>query len=81
MLWHYKHLDFERNAAREVKQGLRLGKTDVANGLAQHYLQSKLQLDRRIKPAAKAVAPHNRRTPDSPCARASSAPHFGQCSG
>jgi len=44
MLWHYKHLDFERNAAREARQALRLDQTDLADGLGQHYLRSKQQL-------------------------------------
>ncbi|TXN22706.1 glycosyltransferase [Methylobacterium sp. WL9] len=38
MLWHYKHLGFERNAEREAAQALRLGTTDVAQGYGQHYL-------------------------------------------
>ncbi|MFO1205416.1 MAG: glycosyltransferase [Burkholderiales bacterium] len=37
MLWHYKHLGFERNAAREAAQAARLGATDVKNGFASHY--------------------------------------------
>jgi len=44
MLWHYKHLDFDRYQAREIAQARRLGETDVANGLGQHYLWS---LERR----------------------------------
>jgi len=44
MLWHYKHLGFERNAAREAAQARRLGAGDVAGGLARHYLWSKARL-------------------------------------
>jgi glycosyltransferase involved in cell wall biosynthesis len=44
MLWHYKHLGFERNAAREATQALRLGPTDIANGFGQQYLWSKERL-------------------------------------
>ncbi len=40
MLWHYKHLGFERNAEREAAQARRLGPVDVANGTGQHYLWS-----------------------------------------
>lgn len=40
MLWHYKHLGFERNAAREAAQAARLGATDVANGYGAHYFWS-----------------------------------------
>jgi glycosyltransferase involved in cell wall biosynthesis len=46
MLWHYKHLCFERNAAREAAQGRRLGPTDVASGLGQQYLWSRQRLRR-----------------------------------
>jgi glycosyltransferase involved in cell wall biosynthesis len=41
MLWHYKHLGFERNAAREAAQALRLGIVDLASGFGQHYLWTK----------------------------------------
>jgi glycosyltransferase involved in cell wall biosynthesis len=44
MLWHYKHLGFERNAAREAEQALRLGATDVARDYGQHYRWSKARL-------------------------------------
>lgn len=44
LLWHYKHLGFERNAAREATQARRLGTADVANGYGQHYLWSKERL-------------------------------------
>ncbi|KQP60671.1 glycosyltransferase [Methylobacterium sp. Leaf108] len=37
MLWHYKHLGFDRNATREATQALRLGKVDLAEGYGQHY--------------------------------------------
>lgn len=40
MLWHYKHLGFERNAAREAAQAVRLGTTDVAKGYGAHYFWS-----------------------------------------
>ncbi|MBL8528902.1 MAG: glycosyltransferase [Burkholderiales bacterium] len=40
MLWHYKHLGFERNAAREAAQAARLGTTDVSSGYGSHYLWS-----------------------------------------
>jgi glycosyltransferase involved in cell wall biosynthesis len=46
MLWHYKHLGFARNAAREAAQARRLGRTDVAHGFGQQYLWSKQQLRR-----------------------------------
>ncbi|KAB1070552.1 glycosyltransferase [Methylobacterium planeticum] len=38
MLWHYKHLGFARNAAREAAQAERLGTIDRRNGYGQHYL-------------------------------------------
>ncbi|KQP68755.1 hypothetical protein ASF41_20380 [Methylobacterium sp. Leaf111] len=38
VLWHYKHLGFERNAAREADQAERLGHIDVAQGFGRHYL-------------------------------------------
>jgi hypothetical protein len=41
MLWHYKHLGFERWAEREAIQGTRLGAGDLAEGLAGHFLRSK----------------------------------------
>ena len=44
VLWHYKHLGFERCAEREATQAARLGPTDVAQDLAQHYLWSKAEL-------------------------------------
>lgn len=44
MLWHYKHLGFERNAEREATQAARLGPADLANNLGQHYLWSKEKL-------------------------------------
>nr|WP_246733235.1 glycosyltransferase [Methylobacterium sp. BTF04] len=44
MLWHYKHLGFERNASREAAQALRLGTIDVAEGYGQHYLWTKQKL-------------------------------------
>lgn len=44
MLWHYKHLGFERNAAREAAQALRLDPGEFTRGFAQHYLWSKEQL-------------------------------------
>lgn len=44
MLWHYKHLGFERNAAREAEQALRLGTTDVARDYGQHYRWGKARL-------------------------------------
>ncbi len=44
MLWHYKHLGFERNAAREAAQAVRLGTTDVANGYGSHYFWSSERL-------------------------------------
>ena len=44
MLWHYKHLGFQRNAEREAAQALRLGAADIANGFGQHYLWPKEQL-------------------------------------
>lgn len=40
MLWHYKHLGFERWADREAVQGTRLGPGDLAEGLASHFLRS-----------------------------------------
>jgi len=44
MLWHYKHLGFERNAAREAEQARRLGATDVEKGFGQHYLWGRERL-------------------------------------
>ena len=44
MLWHYKHLGFERNCAREAAQAQRLGAADIANGFGQHYLWPREQL-------------------------------------
>ncbi|MDO9712500.1 glycosyltransferase family 2 protein [Paracraurococcus lichenis] len=41
MLWHYKHLDFERYVARENVQGRRLGPRDRASGFGRHYLRSR----------------------------------------
>ncbi|NOG70258.1 glycosyltransferase [Roseicella sp. DB1501] len=41
MLWHYKHLGFERNAAREASQAERLGRLDRQRGYGQHYLQGR----------------------------------------
>ena len=41
VLWHYKHLGFERCAAREATQAARLGPADKTLGLAQHYSLSK----------------------------------------
>lgn len=40
MLWHYKHLSFERNLAREAAQAARLGKVDIANGFSFHVLRT-----------------------------------------
>ncbi|MBV8848650.1 MAG: glycosyltransferase [Methylobacteriaceae bacterium] len=37
MLWHYKHLGFERNAAREASQALRLGPIDIASDFGHEY--------------------------------------------
>jgi glycosyltransferase involved in cell wall biosynthesis len=37
MLWHYKHLGFERNAARQAAQAARLGTKDLANGWGHRY--------------------------------------------
>ncbi len=37
MLWHCKHLGFERNAAREAAQALRLGSVDREHGYAGQY--------------------------------------------
>ncbi|WP_043753992.1 hypothetical protein [Methylobacterium nodulans] len=44
VLWHYKHLGFERNATREAAQAARLGRADVAQGLGQHYLWGRERL-------------------------------------
>ncbi|MGU3538285.1 glycosyltransferase [Methylobacterium sp. A54F] len=44
MLWHYKHLGFERNAAREAAQAQRLGAVDIANDYGQHYRWSRERL-------------------------------------
>ena len=44
MLWHYKHLGFERNAAREAEQARRLGATAVEKGFGQHYLWGRERL-------------------------------------
>ena len=44
MLWHYKHLGFQRNAEREAAQAQRLGTADIANGFGQHYLWPREQL-------------------------------------
>lgn len=40
MLWHYKHLGFERNSARESDAHKRLGRTDLANGYGRQYSYS-----------------------------------------
>lgn len=44
VLWHYKHLGFARNADREAAQAERLGTTDRAEGLGQHYLWGRERL-------------------------------------
>jgi len=44
MLWHYKHLGFERNFTREKTQSLRLGKTDVERRYGQHYFMPREEL-------------------------------------
>ncbi len=44
MLWHFKHLGFARNAAREASQALRLGRRDVTDGYGQHYLWPRAKL-------------------------------------
>ncbi|WP_082487642.1 glycosyltransferase [Methylobacterium sp. Leaf89] len=44
MLWHYKHLGFARNAAREAAQAERLGAIDRAKGYGQHYLWGETRL-------------------------------------
>ncbi|WP_132254320.1 glycosyltransferase [Methylobacterium segetis] len=44
MLWHYKHLGFARNAAREAAQAERLGRVDRAQGYGQHYLWGEARL-------------------------------------
>ena len=44
VLWHYKHLGFTRNADREAAQAERLGRTDRAEGLGQHYLWGRERL-------------------------------------
>ncbi|MDO9713513.1 glycosyltransferase [Paracraurococcus lichenis] len=43
MLWHYKHLNFERYVVRENVQAQRLGARDLASGFGQHYLRSREQ--------------------------------------
>jgi hypothetical protein len=40
MLWHYKHLSFERNLMREAAQATRLGKVDIASGFSFHVLRT-----------------------------------------
>jgi glycosyltransferase involved in cell wall biosynthesis len=37
MLWHYKHLGFDRCTAREAEQWRRRGATDIAKGYGEHY--------------------------------------------
>ncbi len=44
LLWHYKHLGFERNAVREANQAGRLGRTDREQGFGQHYLWGRERL-------------------------------------
>jgi hypothetical protein len=44
LLWHYKHLGFERVAARHDAQGARLGSKDRANGWGHRYLWSRERL-------------------------------------
>lgn len=44
MLWHYKHLGFERNAMREAAQKDRLGSVDIAHDFASHYRWTKERL-------------------------------------
>ena len=71
MLWHYKHLGFERNAAREASQAERLGRVDIASGFGQHYLRSRARLrgfwDEMERDAADLSAPGF--APESACAR------------
>lgn len=71
MLWHYKHLGFERNAAREALQAQRLGTIDVAQGFGQHYLWSKERLrtfwDEMEREAEDLARPDF--SPDSVCSR------------
>jgi glycosyltransferase involved in cell wall biosynthesis len=44
VLWHYKHLGFDRCAVREAAQAERLGPTDKTLRLAEHYSWSKAKL-------------------------------------
>ncbi|GEP03909.1 glycosyltransferase [Methylobacterium oxalidis] len=44
MLWHYKHLGFARNAAREAAQAERLGRVDRVQGYGRHYLWGETRL-------------------------------------
>jgi len=44
MLWHYKHLGFERNFVREKTQSLRLGKTDVERQYGKQYFMPREEL-------------------------------------
>src|SRR5262249_2769945 len=44
LLWHYKHLGFDRVAARHDAQGARLGTKDRANGWGHRYLWSRDRL-------------------------------------
>ena len=71
MLWHYKHLGFERNATREAAQALRLGAVDVANDFGQHYRWSRQRLrafwDEMEREAADLAAPGF--APDRACIR------------
>jgi glycosyltransferase involved in cell wall biosynthesis len=64
-LWHYKHLGFDRCAGREATQAGRLGSTDKALGLAEHYSWSKAklrafwdQMERESTDLADAAADH-----------------------
>jgi hypothetical protein len=41
MLWHYKHLGFERNVTREMIQNTRLGQQDRVNGYGMQYSYSR----------------------------------------
>ena len=40
MLWHYKHLGFERWGSRDDDLGSRRGERDIAERLGQHYFMS-----------------------------------------
>ncbi|ACL61778.1 glycosyltransferase family 2 protein [Methylobacterium nodulans] len=69
VLWHYKHLGFERNATREAAQAARLGRADVAQGLGQHYLWGRERLRAFWDKMERESVDLGRVVPDTACIR------------